>query len=241
MTSSSRETDERALLRERRIYRRNVALLTVGALALVLAGVVAWALLRAGSPSSPVVAVDGGSSRFPAASFTDWVSYGDQVSVVTVVAEDEVGAASDGYLARAVTLRVDETVWKRDGAPSADGTVRVITYGWSIREGERRPVTAWGSARLEVGGRYLAPLVRAPREGVEWTPLADEATLPLDGDVITTDGIVGGPSLHAKDLAGKSVDEVAAMLARTPPDPVAEKYAHLDPDERLQAVLRERG
>lgn len=41
-------------------------------------------------------------------------------------------------------------------------------------------------------------------------------------------------------MSGKSADALAAVFARTPPDPIATKYWHLDPDERVQAVLRER-
>lgn len=86
----------------------------------------------------------------------------------------------------------------------------------------------------------MAPLVRAPRNGVEWTPLSGGATLPLDGDVITTAGI-RDPSQMAEMLEGKSVDELTGILASTPPDPVAARYFHLGPDARVRAVLREGG
>jgi hypothetical protein len=215
-------------------------LVAATALPVLVVGVAVWAFVLKGSPSSSVVALDGGSARFPSATLTDWVSYGDQVSIVSVAAEEELGRGSDGYLGRVVTLRIEKTIWQRRGAPSADGTVRVVTWGWAIDDGERRPVAAWGGPRLEVGARYVTPLVRAPRDGVAWTALADDSTLPLDGDVVTTAGVLGVPSLLAKDLRGKSVEELATMLARTPPDPIAAKYFDVPPDERVQAVLRER-
>jgi hypothetical protein len=217
---------------------RRLAVLGAAALSAIVVGVAVWTLLPKGSSSSSVVAVDAGSARFPSASLTDWVSYGDQVSIVSVDAEEELRQGGDGYVGRIVTLRIEKTIWRREGAPSAGRAVRVVTWGWAVDE-ERRPVAASGGPRLEVGARYVTALVRAPRDGVEWTPLADDSTLPLDGDVITTAGILGVPSLLAKELRGKSVDKLAIMLAHTQPDPIAAKYFDLPPDERVQAVFRE--
>ncbi|HKH17070.1 MAG TPA: hypothetical protein VKA57_06055 [Solirubrobacteraceae bacterium] len=219
-------------------------LAAAAALSAVAVGLGVVALLPGGSSSPPVVAVDGGSDRFPSESLTDWASYADQVSIVTVVGERalpaEVIEAGDRYVPRAVTLRVEDTIWRREGAPRAGDAVRVNTFGWSLQDGERRPVTAWGGPRLELGSRYVAPLVRAPRDGAEWTPLALGATLPLEGDVMATSGIVGAPSPLAKSMSGKAPTTLADALARTAPDPIAAKHFDLPPDERWRAVLRER-
>jgi hypothetical protein len=178
---------------------------------------------------------------------TDWVSYADQVSVFTVVSEEDLPESSDpnvngGYFGRAVTLRIEKTIWRRDGAPSADETIRVITWGWSENDsGERRPTVASGGPRLEVGARYVAPLVRAPRDGADWTPLSHGATLPLEGNAITTEGVYGNPSQIARRMRGQAVDKLAAVLARTTPDPLAVKYRHLPPEQRWHAVYSERG
>jgi len=71
--------------------------------------------------------------------------------------------------------------------------------------------------------------------------LSVESTLSLDKNVITSAGIVGQPSSIAKTLIGNAPEALADILARTPPDPIAAKYWDLGPDERVQAVLRERG
>jgi hypothetical protein len=216
-------------------------IVAVGAVLAALAGC-------GGSSSSDLLVVEAGTSdRFPSETFTDWVSYADQASVFTVVGEEALPESSDpnvhgGYFGRAVTLRIDQTIWRREGAPSADGSFRVITWGWEEDDrGERRPTAAPGGPRLEVGSRYVAPLVRAPRDGADWTPLSHGATLQLEGDVITTEGIVGDASPIAKRMKGQSVDNLGAVLARTPPDPLAVKYSHLAPEQRWQAVYRERG
>jgi hypothetical protein len=199
-----------------------------------------------GSTSSSSLVAGEASGRFLDESYSDWVSFADQLSVFSVVAEEEETPApevverGEGYISRTVTLRIERTLWRRRGAPAAHGRIRVITAGWILEGGERHPYAIWGGPRLEVGMRYLAPLVRAPRDGVDWTPLSDGSTLPLTGNAITVAGVVGVPSAIAASLNGRSPDEVAAIVDRTPPDPVAEKYADLDPDARVQAVLSER-
>ena len=207
---------------------------------------VAFATGCGGSSSSSLV-VGHGSGRFPSEALTDWVSYADQLSVVTVLAEEQLPADNgtlergEGYLGRAVTLRVGRTLWRRPGAPEAPGTIRVITYGWVLEDGVRHEFAGWGGPRLEVGARYLAPLVRAPRDGAEWTPLSVESTLPLDGGTITTAGVVGRPSAIANAMRGAAPERLGAILRRTAPAALAARYSHLAPDERVRAVLRDGG
>jgi hypothetical protein len=215
------------------------------ALSMVALGFGVWMLFPTASqsPATSVMAIEGGSDRFPSESFKDWVSYADQVSVVSVVSEEalaeEVIEPGDSYIPRAVTLSIEKTLWRREGAPSARDHVRVITFGWAAKDGERRPVTAWDGPRLEVGSRYVMPLVRAPRDGAEWTPLSLGATLPLNGNVISIAGIVGLPSTIAKQMEGKTPTELVEVLAQTRPDPIAAQNFDLPPDERWQAVLRD--
>jgi hypothetical protein len=219
-------------------------------LAIAVLGVLSVAALAAyggSSSSSSRLVVGEGSGRFLSERFSDWVSYADQLSIVSVIREEELAADNgtfergEGYIGRAATLRVERTLWRRAGAPSAADTIRVITYGWVLQDWKRHSFAGWGGPRLEVGGRYLTPLVRAPRDGADWTPLSVESTLPLAGSSITTTGIVGLPSPIAKSMNGKSPEALAQILAHTQPDPIAAKYWNLGPDERVHAVLRARG
>jgi hypothetical protein len=225
--------------------RRRRAVVLILAAAVAIAAVLAtWKPFSSESASSSVIVTNGGGGRFPAETFTDWVSYSDQVSLVSIVGEHALPAEmiepGDSYVPRIVDVRIDDTIWRRREAPAAEGVVRVLTYGWALRDGEGRPVGASGGPRLTIGQRYLMPLVRAPRDGVEWTPLAVESTLPLDGNTVTLSGILGTPSLLARDMAGRQVSEVESILSRTKPDPVAAKYFDRPPDQRWQAVRREK-
>jgi hypothetical protein len=220
---------------------------TLIALLAALPVVVIGALAAFGGTSARPPVAGAEAARFPAETFTDWVSYGDHVAIFSVTAEEEITPPPDvyeqggGYIGRAVTLRIEKMLWTRKGASSLGSAVRVLTYGWVYENGERHPAAAWGSPRLQVGGRYVAPFVKAPRDGVDWTALSAEATLPLVDGVITTDGIVGGsPSAIARRMRASSPDELARILAGTAPDALAVKYAQLSPDARVEAVMAER-
>jgi hypothetical protein len=173
----------------------------------------------------------------PTESQTDWVSYGDQLSVVEVLAEEkrwrvpDPGAPPDDWLGRSVEIRVTETAWRRAGAPSAPERFSMITDpGWSLKHG-LRPITFGEGPRLEIGRRYAMVLVRYD-EG-EWAAYP-RATLPLEPD-----GRIGSSCSQRpvrKGLTGLTVGEVARRLTETPPDPRAVAHASLPPKARFQAV-----
>ena len=220
--------------------RRTIVVAACAAAATVAA---VAALVAVGGPSVPTV-VGHASDRFPSATLRDWVSYADQVSVVTVTGESALPRPpaeirrGEGYVGRVVTLRVGRTIWRRDGAPRATGAIDVVTEGWVVAERERYPFATSGGPRLEVGRSYLAPLLRV--DGDAWTPLSTGATLPLDGAEVTMEGVVDHPAELAASLRGDSVTDVARALARTRADHLALRYDHLDADQRYRAVLRHR-
>lgn len=90
--------------------------------------------------------------------------------------------------------------------------------------------------RLEVGGTYLSAIARTTADG--WVPLGPES-------FELTDGVVRPAQKPRVDsvgaaLAGASSEEVARILAAAEPDPLAEKFADLDPEARWAAVSNER-
>jgi hypothetical protein len=193
-------------------------------------------------------------TALPGATLEHWVSYADQVSVVTVVAERQLPlgpeelAHDEGYVARTVTLEIERTIWRRPEAPQADHRVTFDTWGWTLHEGRMAPMIQ-GGARLEVGHRYVLPLVLFTFEGeTGWGVLNDgDANLPLDGSTIA-DGQVERPSKPGSDaypgvevLKGVTLEVFAERLAATEPDPLAVKHADLDPVARWQAVARDCG
>jgi hypothetical protein len=179
--------------------------------------------------------VSEGDGMVPTETLGDWVSYGDQLAVVTVVHETPLKLPPDwkgsgGVIPREVTLRIDRALWHRPHAPSVGGLIRFYSYGWMMDDDQHadsdiyREVPAYGP-RLEVGKRYLAMLVRLRGEWTVYT----EAVMLLDGDRVTNDGVGDEPVEGARALKGKAVDEAAAIVAGTPPDPVAAAYGHLSP------------
>lgn len=179
-----------------------------------------------------------GADIFPSESLADWVSYAQQMSVITVVGEKRIEPptrvyeTNEGYVGRTVTIRIDKTVWSADGIkPFADGTELSYTgWGWLYKRGEYRPF----AAQLRMGERYLIPIVKG-RDS--YHPLTSGTRLPLVGERVDPDLKSNNPAV--KMTRGKTVDEVGQMLAETSPDPLALKYWHLDPVDRVQAVLPE--
>ena len=180
----------------------------------------------------------------PGETLEEWVSYGDQLSVISVrdATEPEPWPAyrnSGGLAGRKVTVRVGRPLWRRDGAPTPGRTLRFDVWGWMWEddqdpESPRRPIVSEAAPRLEVGRRYLAVLVRSRGE---WFPLRDTAVMTLSRDgIVTADVIAGEPTAPARDLRGKTVAEAGAVLAATPPNPRAARHFDLPPLARYRAA-----
>jgi hypothetical protein len=179
---------------------------------------------------------------YPIDSLRDLVSYADQVSVVTVLGERRLAGGSEeesgGLEGRAVTVRVEQTIWRGPAGTAAPKSFEFTTWGWS----DGRPLGEEGGARLETGRRYLVGLAHGREEGrTAWWSFSGGAQLRLDGDTLDADDVLGEPSSIFGALAGLTVEEAGAVLARATPDPLAVKYARLGASKRWQAVARERG
>lgn len=239
--------------------RKPLTVLGLGMLCLGAAIAVALVIFPGGpdglrSDQSPE---SGASSRWPSQTLVDWAGFADQLSVVTVVDERDLPpvpgqdpSADDGYVGREVSLRVERTLWRRPGAPTVaaeESIIRIVALGSARDErGEQTPFATLDAARLEVGQRYLIPLLRAAGaddEGgrasdSEWAVLAQSAILTLDGDTVTSRVEGGTPSPAAQALDGESVERAGEIVARTSPTPAAERNAELPPDARSDAVQR---
>jgi len=158
---------------------------------------------------------------FPGDTLEDWVSHGDRLAVIAVVDDTEpepwpAYKNSGGLEGRKVTVRVERTLWRKPGAPTAGRTLRFGVWGWIWEDdqdphSERRPLVSDGAPRMEVGRRYLTMLVRARGE---WFPLTDRAVLTLAPDgTVTSEVISGEPSPAALQLRGKTIAEAARTVA----------------------------
>ena len=172
---------------------------------------------------------------------TDWVTYAEQVSVVTVVQEivDPNGTVDD--IDRKVVLRVDRVLWARSNERSLTGTFEMRAAGWWDIEGEGVIPARFGDRpRLEVGCQYVMPLVWWPSQDSEgkWTQLT-EATLWVAPDGSLQGGYDGRYQLHRSSQ--DPIEQVAEELTRTPPSRYYEAFKHLPAEERLNAIGRAEG
>lgn len=190
----------------------------------------------------------GGSAleTLPSAELTDWVNYGDAVVGLTVTAEEEIPPdqeqmeRGEGYVARTVTVEVNEVLWEHPEAPSTPDTFDFMTIGWTMHDGQKLDAHNEGGERFEVGERYLVALNRRP-DGIV-APVGSQAVLRIDGD----ERVVDAPDPDREppegvepaeiELAGLTIDEVVAKVAGTERHPVAEANRDLDPEARAAEV-----
>lgn len=198
-----------------------------------------------GSSGSPGQVVNGSEdSAMPSTELTAWVNYGDAVVAVTVVGEEEILPGEEqletgeGYVARTVTVDVEEVLWEHSEAPSTPDTFDFMAIGWTLHDGQKVDAHIGGSERLEVGERYVVAVTR--RAGVVGT-VGSGAVLRVDADgrvdAPNTDrDVAEGVEPADIELAGLTLAEVADMVAGTARHPAAEANRALDPEARAVAV-----
>lgn len=174
------------------------------------------------------------SESVPFDSFSDWLSYADQVSVIHVDSEREEDPAQPPggghFIYRYVTVSVQETLWAFR-APA--DTMEFLTDGWRVIGGKRLPKFPGSGPRLEVGHRYLAGLFR---QRDEWGVLTQSSALPLDGDRVRV-GERATP--FVKTLDGLTVEQIKLRLLAAKPDPLAQKYHALPLTLRQRAMVQD--
>jgi hypothetical protein len=167
------------------------------------------------------------------------VTYGRAVVVVDVLSETElphtpeVDKNGEGYVGRSVSLRVVRELWTPPDAEPAPAQFETIDWGWLLKNGKLLP---FNQSRLEVGHRYLVPLVEIDGK---FGSLAMDA-IPVDGDAMGTSNLAAN-TWETAELAGLSLDTVAQRLAATSIDPVAASFMDLPPVERAEAVRTAKG
>jgi hypothetical protein len=235
----------------------------------------AWALVAdlgcsgdstGGSRDTRDVVVGIGEPILPAETLTDWVSYAARVVQLTVVAEREIPPPQsvlenrEGYIGRTVSVPVERTFWTSPGAvtPGADpnaGEFDIVVSGWVLRGDRRVTFVLLNSPRIEVGGKYVMPLITLLRpalnpqpsnagqeqQEVQWGPLSGESVFEVQGNQVAQDDVHRyGNSEIARSLSLLPPADLERTLAEAPPDPIAAKYWHLPPYERWLAVSAEK-
>lgn len=193
--------------------------------------------------TSPTVIADGLSAWSPKTA-SDIVSYTDEVAVVTAVDATEVPdqlVPTDPddvrLINRQVVLRVDKLLWQRKNAPSTDENIAILTTGWVVdAEHGKRLFQLAGQPYIEIGSTYLMPLIR---DGNTWIRLIPQATFKLSAGRVALATHQDGTL--AKGFAGRSMTQVAQILASAKADPQAVARYNLGPTERLCAVRKANG
>ncbi|WP_125206554.1 MULTISPECIES: hypothetical protein [Isoptericola] len=212
-----------------------------------IALVLVMGLVTGCAATSPGTAIHG-AEPYPNDSAADWVTYADHVVVATVTSEREMPRGDheedtgEGSVGRSLTLQADEVVWSADdpahGPP--EGEFSMPGMGWTLTDGDRSPMVAEDTPRLEVGHSYVFALFWMPEVPDEpepyparWNALGLDAVVPFDDGIIGNGEEMGelvspaqerrGPT-HADDatleqtLAGEGLDALKSLLATTPPD-----------------------
>ena len=196
-----------------------------------------------GRSRTPGIVVGQGSDRLPSESLTDWVTYGDHVVVATIETEralpvsDEALGRGEGLIGRRMTARVASTLWSRSGAAPLPSSLDLLVWGWVLQEGRRLPFTSEGSPRPVVGDTYVVPVTQVA--GGEWVLLAPSAIIPVSEGVMHAPPAkeVGVATPIARGYDGRPVDVLSKVLQGTTPDPAAQPFMKLDPDQRWASVI----
>lgn len=181
------------------------------------------------------------SSRLPRSSISDWVSWGDHLVSVEVSSEaigkptvEEV-ERGDGLVGRTLTVRTNEVLWSRRGAPDLPAEFSFAGSGVIYDDGNLVTADVSGNLTLQVGRTYVFMVVKYPET---WGPLGPVLPAPAPGRPIHLDkGQVFEEWAPAVD--GITVEGLVALLARTAPDPLAAKHFDLEGVPRMAVYMAE--
>jgi len=134
--------------------------------------------------------------------------------------------------------RVSDVLWSAEKAPATPSSFEYKTTGWLLHDGELRKADDDRAPDVGVGDRYVVPLVRVNfGDGPEWWPLTPAAQLPVESGKIDKASWAGDVG---KELEGMTLDEVTTAVVRQHPAPEVAKYADSRPQDRIEAVQRDR-
>jgi hypothetical protein len=165
------------------------------------------------------------------------------VAVVTAISSTNLpepstdpaeAAAGEGMIDREVVLRVDQTIWHRQGAPEAPHTFTMFLNGWWRHDFVPKKFVIDGMPWVEVGSQYLMPL---DLEKGEWSTTAGDAVFPYHDSVVAPEPSQTTPL--ALRLANLSAEGAAAVFATAQPDKFVARHFGLRPRQRVKAVARD--
>lgn len=238
--------------RSRQQRLRGLNVIAVAAAAVLAVGLGGYLVYSLTEDSSEVATTVAAESPFPAESTRDWASFADHLVVGHVVkvqplpVDTDDGESDRGFQLRTVSLTVDSILWSRSEAPKLADRVEWVTLGWNIRDGERVEVNFEATPRLEVGSRFMLPLVQLPatdEEPVRWSPLSPSAVLLVNDHGLDDGNGTAPPNgdtwVH-RDFLSAEPGDVAEVLAKTEPYPAAAQHMSDDALTRVELVEKSR-
>ncbi len=206
--------------------------------------------------AAPVVLGEG-RDRTGSRSASDWASSAEFVVAVTVVNEvrgkiaNEDLEREEGMISREVVLRVDRLIWTAEsGKVEAPQEIRQQAAGWVFNNNNgtgERPFALTNASRLEVGHSYVTaldwvddPCSKDVMKG-SWVGLGAFGTIPFDSGILGLGEVEGRiqdlrgvrvdiPTLRT-DVAGKSVEELAAQLSTAERKKIAPHPTECEPED----------
>ena len=192
-----------------------------------------------------------GTRIFPDLTLTDWTSFADHVIAFEVANEaaipppDDVTTRHEGYVGRRGTLDIRSFIWSNPHAPPPPAVIETHLMGWILTQSCPDMLPAYASddiagPRLEVGGRYVAAIVKLMINADEWNVMTPGSVFAEGADPIATEDIARtGNNAVAREFAGLSLDAVAARLEATEPYASVADVLHLHAEERIAHYHRE--
>jgi hypothetical protein len=159
-----------------------------------------------------------GESTYTTDTLNDVRSFADAIAVVRGVRESLPPEPKGpegwaGLIGRRVHVEVERVFWRRPHAPEPPRRFRFTDLGWWGTLDDRRPMVVGGETRMELGRRYLAPIVR---HNGEWYPFFTVRLL-LRGDLVVGGVDCGEPENSHAALQGRSVRSAVRLVAEAPP------------------------
>ncbi|MDA1279291.1 MAG: hypothetical protein O3B95_04535 [Chloroflexi bacterium] len=199
----------------------------------------------------PASANESAHMRLPSDDVEDIVTYADQFSVFSVIAEREIEPPlevyerGEGYLGREITIRIEDTLWSRGVVANAEGEIDLKVLGWVMHENVRRPIQFNDAPRLMPGTTYVGPLVWLTGEPFGdgmWVGYTSPANLEVENGRIVKPELdaTAKPKPIVEALSGKSLTEVRQVFAVASPDPFSLEFSDLDPETRWRTTTRAR-
>jgi hypothetical protein len=193
--------------------------LALAAVAVVLtAVVVAVVLVERGRGTTTYTPIDFSTVNraYPMDTLADVRAHTDAVVLATILAERESREGRGGIyegeplIGRQVTVRIDRTLWQKQGAPVPPDTFEIGGGVWSQSNGVRsEPLWSWG----DVGKQYLYVLVQNPDgSGNRWAHEFELLTPIMNGRTPT---MINSSRPWFAEIQGKTPDELEQLFAAT--------------------------